>query len=95
MASGSRSVGSNYLCGGFVDRPPPDLAKLYRRGRYFGCRVCHDLTYRSSQQAHRAERNERMLSKIIVKHRMNLHRLVSGASSLSSDELFYLVRTLD
>lgn len=23
---------------------------------YFGCRKCHDLTYRSSQEAHRAER---------------------------------------
>jgi len=24
--------------------------------RYFGCRKCHDLTYRSSQEAHQAER---------------------------------------
>lgn len=24
--------------------------------RYFGCRTCHDLTYRSSQEAHREER---------------------------------------
>jgi hypothetical protein len=24
--------------------------------RYFGCRKCHDLTYRSRQEAHQAER---------------------------------------
>ena len=24
--------------------------------RYFGCRICHNLTYRSSQEAHQAER---------------------------------------
>jgi len=26
------------------------VRKLYLRGRYFGCRVCHDLTYRSAQE---------------------------------------------
>jgi hypothetical protein len=33
-------------------------AKLYlpSSGRYFGCRKCHDLTYRSCQEAHREER---------------------------------------
>lgn len=25
-------------------------------GRYFGCRVCHELTYRSCQEAHQGER---------------------------------------
>ncbi|MFO0877411.1 MAG: hypothetical protein U0840_08555 [Gemmataceae bacterium] len=32
--------------------------KLYLppSGSYFGCRKCHDLTYRSSQRAHRTER---------------------------------------
>ena len=35
------------------------VAKLYHRGRYFGCRHCHDLTYRSSQEAHQDERRER------------------------------------
>lgn len=32
--------------------------KLYLppRARYFGCRKCHDLTYRSSQEAHQTER---------------------------------------
>lgn len=35
------------------------IGKLYLppRARYFGCRVCHDLTYRSSQEAHQAERH--------------------------------------
>jgi hypothetical protein len=26
------------------------VGKLYLRGRYFGCRHCHELTYRSAQQ---------------------------------------------
>jgi hypothetical protein len=38
--------------------------KLYlpSGGRYFGCRKCHNLTYRSSQEAHQAERLLRLLS---------------------------------
>lgn len=34
------------------------VRKLYSPpgSRYFGCRRCHDLTYRSSQEAHRDER---------------------------------------
>ena len=34
------------------------VGKLYLPpgARYFGCRKCHDLTYRSSQEAHQAER---------------------------------------
>jgi hypothetical protein len=71
------------------------VAKLYRRGRYFGCRACHGLAYRSSQEAHKDERNERMLGRIMVKHRMGLPGLVRSASSLSSNELLYLVRALD
>lgn len=33
-------------------------AKLYLPpgAKFFGCRVCHDLTYRSSQEAHQGER---------------------------------------
>lgn len=33
-------------------------AKVYLPpgGKYFGCRICHDLTYRSAQEAHRDER---------------------------------------
>jgi hypothetical protein len=34
----------------------PRVRKLYLRGRYFGCRHCHNLTYRSCQEAHRFER---------------------------------------
>jgi hypothetical protein len=34
------------------------IGKLYLppKARYFGCRECHELTYRSSQQAHYGER---------------------------------------
>jgi hypothetical protein len=32
--------------------------------RYFGCRHCHDLTYRSSQQAHRVSPLDRVLKKL-------------------------------
>ncbi len=34
------------------------VGKLYSppRSRYFGCRICHGLTYRSSQEAHQEER---------------------------------------
>ena len=34
------------------------VGKLYLPpgGRYFGCRNCHNLTYRSAQEAHQAER---------------------------------------
>jgi len=34
------------------------VAKLYLppNDRHFGCRICHDLTYRSCQQAHQLER---------------------------------------
>jgi hypothetical protein len=38
--------------------------KLYLGGRYFGCRVCHKLTYRSSQEAHQSERSDRMLFRL-------------------------------
>jgi hypothetical protein len=71
------------------------VAKLYRRGLYFGCRACHGLAYRSSQEAHQAERNERMLGQILARHRMSLPGLVRYASSLSSSEFLYLVRALD
>ncbi len=27
------------------------VRKLYQRGRYFGCRTCHELTYRSRQES--------------------------------------------
>jgi hypothetical protein len=70
------------------------VAKLYRNGRYFGCRVCHGLAYRSSQEAHQAERNERMLGRIIAKY-VGRRRLMGHIKSLPSSELLYLIRTLD
>lgn len=40
------------------------VGKLYlpSGARYFGCRKCYDLTYRSSQEAHQAERMARFLA---------------------------------
>ncbi len=35
------------------------VARLYIRGRYFGCRRCHDLVYTSSPEAHQDERRAR------------------------------------
>lgn len=32
------------------------VRKLFGSGRYFGCRHCHGLTYRSCQEAHQMER---------------------------------------
>jgi hypothetical protein len=41
-----------FLCPLIVNGRPCNrrVAKLYLRGKYFGCRQCHDLTYTSSQQ---------------------------------------------
>lgn len=38
------------------------VVKLYLppRGRYFGCRVCHGLTYRSCQESHKYDRLYRL-----------------------------------
>jgi hypothetical protein len=48
-----------------VGRPCTRRAgKLYLRGGYFGCRQCQDLTYRSCQEAHQAERARRMLARL-------------------------------
>jgi hypothetical protein len=40
------------------------VTKLYLPpgGRYFGCRRCYDLTYRSCQEAHKIERMRRFLT---------------------------------
>ena len=40
------------------------VRKLYLYGRYFGCRHCHNLTYRSSQEAHRFERFDLRLARM-------------------------------
>jgi hypothetical protein len=39
--------------------PGRRVQSLYDRGSLFGCRHCHDLAYRSSQEAHREERRRR------------------------------------
>jgi hypothetical protein len=41
---------------GVACRRRADKLYLPPGGRYFGCRKCHNLTYRSSQEAHQAER---------------------------------------
>jgi hypothetical protein len=49
-----------FVCPLIVDGIPCHrrAGKLYLPpgAKYFGCRVCHDLTYRSSQEAHQEER---------------------------------------
>ena len=65
-----------FRCPLFLDGEPCNrrASKLYLppEGRYFGCRRCHQLTYRSSQEAHwferlpaRCDRMEKYLEKIL------------------------------
>jgi hypothetical protein len=68
------------------------VAKLYRRTRYFGCRRCLGLAYRSSQEAHQSDRNERMLGKLVAKHG-GLEHFLDNPDKLSSAELLYILRT--
>ena len=44
------------------------VAKLYGAGKYFGCRACHGLVYRSSQEAHQRDRIEGMLQRMWFAH---------------------------
>lgn len=44
------------IIGGVACRRRAGKLYLPPGARYFGCRVCHDLSYRSSQEAHQAER---------------------------------------
>lgn len=37
-------------------------------GKGFGCRHCHDLTYRSSQESHKADRRHRKLQRHFQRH---------------------------
>lgn len=53
-------------------------ARLYLRSRYFACRVCHQLTYQSSQRAHYLER-ARALTLKLWQH--NCRQRVSQAKS--------------
>jgi hypothetical protein len=69
------------------------VAKVYRRHRYFGCRHCHGLAYRSSQEAHQSDRNERMLGKMVMKYG-GLEHFLDNPEKLSSAELIYVLRTV-
>ncbi len=53
------------------------VAKLYQDGRDFGCRRCHGLTYRSSQEAHQDERRALMIDRWMVQ-RGSLERSTPG-----------------
>jgi hypothetical protein len=69
-------------------------ATLYLRDgcSLFGCRICLDLAYRSSQQAHAAERRDRVLAKLAWHGGMR--RLIAGADRLPPGELLALIRGL-
>jgi hypothetical protein len=69
------------------------VAKVFRRGRYFGCRDCHGLAYRSSQEAHKDDPNERMLAKMVTRYG-SLGRMLSDPGKLSSSELICLMRSM-
>lgn len=66
------------------------VAKLYGRGKYFGCRTCHGLVYRSSQEAHQGERVERMLQKMWL-----AHGVFPDPASASFAELMLMLRAMD
>ena len=59
-----------FLCPLVVnDRPcRRRVAILYGNGKYFGCRTCLGLVYRSSQEAHQDERIERTLWTLYRRH---------------------------
>jgi hypothetical protein len=66
------------------------VAKLYGNGRYFGCRTCKGLAYRSSQEAHQGERVETMLRKLWPRHRG-----FPDPKNASSAELILMMKALD
>jgi hypothetical protein len=39
------------------------VAKLYLRGKYFGCRHCHGLTYTSCQESHQFDSLNRLMAR--------------------------------
>ena len=69
------------------------VAKIYRRGRYFGCRNCHGLAYRSSQEAHQDERNERRLGRLVAKYG-SLDNVLDNPGMLKSSELISIMRCM-
>jgi hypothetical protein len=70
--------------------------KLYLRSgcSLFGCRVCLDLRYRSSQEAHAVERRERVLGQLAARYG-GVRRLMNRVDQLSPGELLALIRAID
>jgi len=66
------------------------VAKLYGNGRYFGCRTCKGLVYRSSQEAHQGERVENMLRKL-----WRRYRGFPDSKKASAAELILMMKALD
>jgi hypothetical protein len=56
------------------------VRKLHRRARYFGCRICHDLTYRSCQTAHQSVRRMEGVGRFVEAIRKRIAR-ISGKRS--------------
>ena len=66
------------------------VAKLYGPGKYFGCRTCKGLVYRSSQEAHQGERVEVMLRKMGF-----AHGNFPDPANASPAELMLMIRAMD
>jgi hypothetical protein len=66
------------------------VTKLYGHVRYFGCRTCTGLVYRSSQEAHHEERIEKTLNNI-----WREHRGFPDPTTASSAELLIMLKAMD
>jgi hypothetical protein len=60
------------------------VRKLHRRARYFGCRICHDLTYRSCQTAHQSVRLMEGVGRFVEAIRKRIARISSKRSGKRS-----------
>jgi hypothetical protein len=80
-----------FICPLVVDSRPCGrrVAKLYGNGKYFGCRTCKRLVYRSSQEAHQADRIERSLRGMWRKHRG-----FPNPATASDDELLLMLKAM-
>ena len=65
------------------------VAKLYRR-KYYGCRTCHGLVYRSSQEAHQRDRVDNMLQRMWL-----THGGFPDPATASPGELLLMLRAMD
>jgi len=65
------------------------VAKLYSR-KYYGCRTCHGLVYRSSQEAHQRDRVDSMLHKMWL-----AHGGFPDPASATPAELLLMLRAVD